>query len=137
MATVASIGDSLVRLWSLMIVYLPSPLTMASISKTTLASSLALLLGLLAAPALAQTNGGFDDLSGDADSNEVFGGSGVSLTDLMGNIRRSGGITQGEYSQRSDRNIDEATEDFRQRQQEALEVQEGTAVETPVVEEQL
>ncbi|MEM7793173.1 MAG: hypothetical protein AAF579_01810 [Cyanobacteria bacterium P01_C01_bin.118] len=111
---------------------------MASTFKNMLASSLVLLFGLATAPALAQTNGGFDDLSGDADSNEVFGGSGVSLTDIMGNLRRADGISAGEYSQRSDRNIDEAAEDFRQRQQEALEAQQGTAAsETPVVEEQL
>lgn len=107
---------------------------MASIFKTILASvtGLGLALGLATVPALAQSNGGFDDLSGDADSNEVFGGSGVSITDIMGNIRRSQGISQGEYSQRSDRNIDEAAEDFRQRQQETLDAQQGGAVETPV-----
>ena len=65
---------------------------MTSIFKTTLASSLGLLLGLATAPALAQTNGGFDDLSGDADSNEVFSGRGLSLTDNKGHKRRASGL---------------------------------------------
>ena len=112
---------------------------MASIFKTTLASltGLGLALGLATVPALAQANGGFEGQSGDADSNEVFGGSGVSITDIMGNIRRADGLSPGEYRQRSDRNIDEAAEDFRQRQQEALEVQQSGAVEAPVDEAQL
>ena len=111
---------------------------MASIFKNTLASitGLGLVLGLATAPALAQSTGGFDDLSGDADNNEVFSGSGVSLTDLLGNVRRADGMNSDEFNRKTDRNIDEAAADFRQRQQEALEAQQGAAVETPVVEEQ-
>ena len=110
---------------------------MASIIKKTLAYGLGLTLGLAAAPALAKTNGGFDDLSGDADNNEVFSGSGISLTDIMGNIRRADGLSSGEFSEQSDRNIDEAADDFRQRQQDALEAQQGTATETPEFGDQL
>lgn len=111
---------------------------MISIFKDILASvtGLSMVLGLATVPALAQTNAGFDDLSGDADSNEVFSGSGVSLTDLIGNTRRADGLSTGEFSQKSDRNIDEAATDFRRRQQEALDAQQGATV-TPVVEEQL
>ena len=110
---------------------------MTSILKNTLASVAGLALGLAAVPVLAQTNGGFDDLSGDANNNEVFGGSDVTLTDIMGNLRRADGLSSGEFSRKSDRNIDEAATDFRRRQQEALEAQQGAAVETPVVEDQL
>ena len=110
---------------------------MTSIFKATLASSLGLILGLATAPALAQTNGGFDDLSGDADSNEVFSGSGISLTDIMGNLRRADGLSSDEFDQKSDQNIDEAAADFRQRQQEALDSNSGAAVATPEFEEQL
>ena len=110
---------------------------MASIIKKTLAYGLGVILGLATAPALAQTNGGFDDLSGDADNNEVFSGSGISLTDIMGNIRRADGLSSGEFSEQSDRNIDEAADDFRQRQQDALEAQQGTATETPEFGDQL
>ena len=111
---------------------------MASILKKAAASvtGLGLALGLATSPAWAQTNGGFDDLSGDADSNEVFGGSGLSLTDIMGNLRRADSLSADEFGRKSDRNIDEAATDFRRRQQEALE-SEPSAVETPVVEEQL
>ncbi|NEQ55559.1 MAG: hypothetical protein F6K11_36505 [Leptolyngbya sp. SIO3F4] len=111
---------------------------MASIFRNVLASvtGLGLVLGLANAPALAQANdGGFNNHSGDADSNEVFSGSGVSITDIMGNIRNSDGLSSDEFSRKSDRNIDEAAADFQQRQREALEAQQGTAVETPVVEE--
>ena len=112
---------------------------MASILKSALASvtGLGLVLGLAAVPAMAQTSGGFDDLSGDADSNEVFGGSGVSLTDIMGYLRRADGLNTDEFSRKSDRNIDEAAADFHQRQREALEAQQGAAIETPEFEEQL
>ena len=113
---------------------------MASIFKNALASitGLGLVLGLATVPVLAQTtNDGFDDLNGDANSNEVFSGSGVSLTDLMRNARRADGLSAGEFDQRSDRNIDEAAADFRQRQQAALEAQQGAAVETPEFEEEL
>ena len=106
---------------------------MARILKNALTSitGLGLVLGLAATPALAQSNGGFDDLNGDADSNEVFGGSGLSITDLMTNARRADGLSSDEFSRKSDRNIDRAAEDFRQRQQEALETEAGAAVETP------
>ncbi|MEO0432993.1 MAG: hypothetical protein AAF151_15005 [Cyanobacteria bacterium J06656_5] len=106
---------------------------MARILKNALASitGLGLALGLAAVPALAQTNGGFDDLSGDADNNEVFGGSGVSLTDLMSNARRADGLSSDEFSRKSDRNIDSAAADFRQRQQEALDAEPGAAASTP------
>ncbi|MEL6332139.1 MAG: hypothetical protein AAFU84_07020 [Cyanobacteria bacterium J06633_23] len=106
---------------------------MARILKNALASitGLGLALSLAAVPALAQTNGGFDDLSGDADNNEVFGGSGVSLTDLMSNARRADGLSSDEFSRKTDRNIDSAAADFRQRQQEALEAEQGTAVTAP------
>ena len=110
---------------------------MASIFKTTLASGLGLILGLATAPALAQTNGGFDDLSGDADSNEVFSGSGLSLTDIMGGLGRADALSSGEFNQKTDRNIDEAAADFRQRQQEAIDSAPGAAVATPEFEEQL
>lgn len=112
--------------------------TMTSILKHTLASvtGLGLALGLVTAPALAQT-GGFENLGGDADSNEVFSGSGLSLGDIMTNLRRADGLSFGEFNTRSDRNIDQAATDFRRRQQEAMETQQGTAVETPADEEQL
>ncbi|MEO0868825.1 MAG: hypothetical protein AAFY17_10325 [Cyanobacteria bacterium J06642_11] len=111
---------------------------MISIHKQALASvtGLGLALGLAAAPAMAQT-GGFDDLSGDVNGNEIFSGSDLTLTDIMGNIGRADAITPGEFNQRSDRNIDEAASDFHRRQQEAIEAQQGTAVETPVLEEQI
>ncbi len=112
---------------------------MASIFKNALASvmGLGLILGVVTVPAFAQSNGEFDDLGGDADSNEVFGGSGVSLTDLLSNARRSDGLSQGEFEEKTDRNIDEAAADFHRRQQAALEAQQGAVTETPVVEEQL
>ena len=111
--------------------------TMASLIKKTLAYGLGLTLGLMAAPALAETTGGFDDLSGDADSNEVFSGSGVSLTDIMGNLRRADGLSSGDFSEKTDRDIDEAAADFRQRQQDAIDAQQGAAVETPEFGDQL
>ncbi len=112
---------------------------MASILKNVLASvtGLGLVLGLATVPVLAQTNGGFDDLSGDAANDEVFDGSGLSLTDLMTNVRRSQGLSSDEFSRQSDRNIDEAAADFRQRQQQVLEAEQGAAVETPDFGEQL
>ncbi|MEM9807450.1 MAG: hypothetical protein AAF959_19475 [Cyanobacteria bacterium P01_D01_bin.56] len=110
---------------------------MRSILKNTLASAAMLALGLATAPALAQTNGGFDDLSGDSNSNEVFGGSDVTLTDIMGNLRRADGLSSDQFNRQSDRNINEAATDFRRRQQEAIEAQQDAAVETPIVEEQL
>lgn len=111
---------------------------MTSILRQTLASvtGLGLALGLAAVPAMAQ-NGGFDDLSGDVNGNEVFSGSDVTLTDIMGGLNRADALSPGEFSQKSDRNIDEAATDFHRRQQEAIEAQQGTAVETPVAEEQL
>ncbi len=111
---------------------------MASILKNVCASvtGLGLVLGLVTVPALAQTNDGFEDLGGDTDSNEVFGGSGLSLTDLMNNARRSQGLSSDEFNRQSDRNIDEAAADFRQRQQDALEAESG-AVATPDFEEEL
>ncbi len=111
---------------------------MASIFKHTLASvtGLGLILGLATAPAWAQINGGFEDHSGDSDSNEVFGGSGVTLTDLMRNASRARGISSDEFNRQSDRNIDEAAADFRQRQQESLEAEQG-AIATPDLEEQI
>lgn len=110
---------------------------MASILKTTLASitGLGLALGLTTVPALAQTNGGFEDLSGDADNNEVFSGSGVSLTDLLSNARRANGMSSDEFNRKTDRNIDQAAADFHQRQQAALEAEQGAAVETSEFEE--
>ena len=118
---------------------LTAPLTMASILKSTLASvtGLGVLLGLTAVPALAQSNAGFDDLSGDASNNEVFSGSGVSLTDLMSNTRRADGLSSDEFVRKTDQNIGEAATEFRLRQQEALEADQGSAVETPEFEEQL
>ncbi|MDV3348724.1 hypothetical protein D0962_29790 [Leptolyngbyaceae cyanobacterium CCMR0082] len=112
---------------------------MASILKNVFASviGLGLVLGFATVPALAQSNGGFEDLSGDSDNNEVFGGSGVSLTDLLSNARRADGLSQGEFSQKTDRDIDEAAADFRQRQQEAIGTQQGGVVGTPELEEQL
>lgn len=111
---------------------------MASILKTTLASvtGLGLVLGLTMAPTLAQTNGGFDDLSGDADNNEVFSGSGVSLTDLIGNVRRADSMSSDEFSRKTDRNIDQAAADFHQRQQAAIEAEQGATVEPSEFEEQ-
>ncbi|ESA36395.1 hypothetical protein N836_00545 [Leptolyngbya sp. Heron Island J] len=112
---------------------------MASIFRNLLASvtGLGLALGLAAVPVLAQTNGGFDDLSGESTNNEVFSGSGLSLTDLMNNARRSQGLDSAEFGRQSDQNIDEAAADFRQRQQEALEADQGAAaVETPEFEGQ-
>ena len=100
-------------------------------------TGLGLILGLTTAPALAQTTGGFEEHSGDADSNEIFGGSGVSITDIMGNIRRSDGLSSDEFSRKSDRNIDEAAADFQRRQQEALDAQQGAAVENPLPEEEI
>lgn len=110
--------------------------TMANILNNALASitGLGLVLGLATVPALAQTNDGFDNHSGDANSNEVFSGSGVSLTDLMRNVRRADGLNAGEFSRQTDRNIDSAAADFRQRQQAALEAQQGNGVETPEVD---
>ena len=113
---------------------------MANILRHLLASvtGLGLALSLAAVPVLAQTNGGFDDLSGDTDSNEVFGGSGLSLTDLMSNARRSQGLSSDEFNRQSDRNIDEAAADFRQRQQQTIETNQGTAAtETPEFGDQL
>ena len=112
---------------------------MANILKNLLAAvtGLGLALSLSAVPVLAQTSDGFDDLSGEADSNEIFGGSGLSLTDLMRNAQRSQGLNSDEFSQQSDRNIDEAAADFRQRQQQVLEPGQGAAVDTPDFEEQL
>ncbi|MEM1252679.1 MAG: hypothetical protein AAGI69_09610 [Cyanobacteria bacterium P01_H01_bin.21] len=112
---------------------------MANVLKAllTAVTGLGLSLSLAAVPVLAQTSDGFDDLGGDADSNEVFGGSGLSLTDLMSNVRRSQGLNSDEFSQQSDRNIDEAAADFRQRQQQVIEPGQGAAVETPDFEEQL
>lgn len=112
---------------------------MASILRNLLASvtGLGLAFSLTAVPVLAQSNGGFDDLSGDAANDEVFSGSGLSLTDLMSNVRRSQGLSSDEFGRQSDRNIDEAAADFRQRQQEALEANPGAAaVETPEFGEQ-
>jgi hypothetical protein len=113
---------------------------MASIIKNTLASvmGLGLVLGVATVPALAQTNNGFEDFSGDSNSSEVFGGSGVSLTDLLSNARRSDGLSQGEFNQKTDSDIEDAAADFRQRQQDAIGAQQGAAVETPAaVEDQL
>ena len=112
---------------------------MANILKNLIAAvtGLGLSLSFAAVPVLAQTSDGFDDLGGDADSNEVFGGSGLSLTDLMSNVRRSQGLNSDEFSQQSDRNIDEAAADFRQRQQDALGTDQGAAaVEAPEFGEQ-
>lgn len=112
---------------------------MESILKTILASvtGLGLVLGLATSAALAQTNGGFEDLSGDADNNEVFSGSGVSLTDLLSNARRADGLSADEFNRKTDRNIDRAAADFHQRQQAALEAEQGAAVETPELEEDI
>ncbi|MEM6252755.1 MAG: hypothetical protein AAF821_07525 [Cyanobacteria bacterium P01_D01_bin.156] len=111
---------------------------MKSILKYTLASvtGLGFALGLVTAPVMAQVNGGFDDLSGDVNSNEVFSGSDLSLTDIIGNLRRADGLSTGEFSRKSDRNINEAASDFRRRQQEAIDAQ-PSVTDTPVVEEQL
>ena len=112
---------------------------MASIFRNLLASvtGLGLAFGLAAVPVLAQTNGGFDDLSGESANDEVFNGSGLSLTDLMTNVRRSQGLSSDEFGRQSDRNIDEAAADFRQRQQDALGADQGAAaVEAPEFGEQ-
>ncbi|MEA5465821.1 hypothetical protein [Leptothoe sp. PORK10 BA2] len=112
---------------------------MARILKNPLTSitGLGLALGLAAVPALAQSTGGFDDLSGEADNNEVFNGSGLSLTDLMSNARRANGLSSDEFSRKTDRNIDQATADFHRRQQAILEPGTEAAVETPELEQQL
>lgn len=112
---------------------------MANILKNTLASitGLGLVLGLATAPAVAQTSGGFEDLSGDSDNNEVFGGSGVSLTDLLSNARRADGLSADEFNRKTDRNIDEAAADFHQRQQEAIEAEQSATTETPEPGDQL
>lgn len=112
---------------------------MASIIKTALASvmGLGLTLGVATVPAFAQSNGGFDDLSGDSNSNEVFGGSDVTLTDLLHRSRRTDAVSRDEFGARADENIEEAAADLNQRRQNSLETQSGAAVETPEVEEQL
>ncbi|NEP54254.1 MAG: hypothetical protein F6K65_37900 [Moorea sp. SIO3C2] len=111
---------------------------MASILKNTLAAvaGLGLAVSFASAPALAQTppastnNAGFSN-SGDSNSNEVFSGSGLSLTDLMSNARRADGLSSDEFWNQSDRNIDSAAADFRRRQQEAIDGQSGSATEAP------
>ena len=113
---------------------------MASILKSALASvmGLGLVLGCATVPSLAQPNGEFADLSGDSDSNEVFGGSGVSITDLLSNARRADSLSQIEFNQKTDSDIEDAAADFRQRQREALGAQQGAVVEPPAeVEDQL
>lgn len=109
---------------------------MASTLKTLLISTagLGLTLGLATIPAFAQSNDGFSDLSGDADSNEVFGGSGVSLSDLINAAGRSDGLDPGEFNEKTGDDINDAAADFRQRQQEAFEAQQGAGVDAPDVD---
>ena len=103
------------------LVVLRSHLTMARPVKSALATltGFGLFLSLASLPAAAQIDGGFDDLSGDADSNEIFSGSGVSLGDLINRTSRGGGMTSGDFSKKTDRNISEAAADFHRRSQEA------------------
>lgn len=87
------------------------------------------LLGLAPA-AMAQTPGA-DDLSGDANSNEVFSGSDVNFYDLIHQAgRNSSGVSAADFSRQQQRRIPNAVEDFRQRQQEVLSGESATETDT-------
>ncbi|NEP16556.1 MAG: hypothetical protein F6J97_06565 [Leptolyngbya sp. SIO4C1] len=88
-------------------------------------SGLGIALGLfvIAPTALAQTRGADDLLENNSEPNsgEVFSGSGVDFGDLVHRASQAGGITQAEFRQRQARDFEEATSDFLQRRQEALQ----------------
>lgn len=87
---------------------------------------LTLTLLTLAPAALAQSAGP-DGLSGDSNSNEVFSGSGVDFYDLIHSAGRLN-TNPADFNRQQQRRLPGAIEDFRLRQQEALqqEASEGT-----------
>lgn len=80
-----------------------------------------LSLGVFAPAMLAQTAAP-DGLSGDSSSNEVFSGSGVDFYDLVHRAGR-GTVSPTDFSRQQQRRIPNAVEDFRLRQQDALQQQ--------------
>ena len=91
-------------------------------------SGLGIAFGLMAiAPAaLAQSAPNAADLldnHSEPQSGEVFSGSGVDFGDLVHRANQAGGMTADEYRERQQRNFDEATTNYLQRQQEILQQQ--------------
>ncbi|MEM9163949.1 MAG: hypothetical protein AAGC54_12885 [Cyanobacteria bacterium P01_F01_bin.4] len=88
-------------------------------------SSLCIALSLAAAPAaLAQNTDRASDLFSDdneAQSGEVFSGSGIDFGDLIHRANRAGGLSDADYRQQQERNFNEATADYLQRRQEVLQ----------------
>ncbi|MEO1400706.1 MAG: hypothetical protein AAFV72_05550 [Cyanobacteria bacterium J06635_1] len=88
-------------------------------------SSFGIALSLAAAPAaLAQNTNRASDLFNDdneAQSGEVFSGSGVDFGELIHRANRAGGLSDADYREQQQRNFDEATADYLQRRQEVLQ----------------
>ncbi|MEM8808040.1 MAG: hypothetical protein AAGF01_18630 [Cyanobacteria bacterium P01_G01_bin.38] len=93
---------------------------------------LSIVMGLVAAPAaLAQSSNNASDLfnqDNEAQSGEVFSGSGVDFGELIHRANRAGGLSDADYRQQQERNFNEATADYLQRRQEVLQ---QPAADTP------
>lgn len=89
-------------------------------------------MSLAAAPvAFAQSSADATELlneSNEAQSGEIFSGSGLDFGDLIHRANQAGGLSEADYREQQQRNFDEATADYLQRRQQGSQQPSGEAV---------